>query len=139
MGPVRLERYGSALLEVFAQQSVMVPASQGKSAKEEAWLLFGEGRPLAEISQRVDRQPSTVIGYLEAWIGLEGGSEAWRWYAQSLVAENIQIQIDQICQQRPEISLRELFDDFHGAISFDQLRIGRAVYLRSWSAAHAGG
>ncbi len=139
MGPVRLSRYGDSLLAVFSHQDPAVPASQGKSAKEEAWLLFGEGRPLSEVALRVGRQPSTVVGYLEAWIGQEGGPEAWRWYAQSVVPEDTQAMISRSCQENPDASLRQLFEQFHGTVSFDVLRIGRAVCLKSRSAAHAGG
>lgn len=136
MGPVRTARYGADLLAMLQGEGPRARKT-APSAKEEAWLLFAEGMPLAGVALRVQRQPSTVVGYLEDWIAANE-TESWQWYCGSMLPADVGRHIGEACAQMPEAPLRELYDYFHGEYSFDTLRIGRAVHAKLGSAAHAG-
>ncbi|PSR28500.1 MAG: hypothetical protein C7B47_04855 [Sulfobacillus thermosulfidooxidans] len=138
MGPVKLNRYGQALIALCREVDEDKPqkASYGgrvKSAKEQAWSLFAEGLPVPEVAERVNRKPSTVIGYLEEWI-IQDQSRAWRWYGESLVPPQVQQQVEECLTRDPNQTLKSLFVALKGKYPYDQLRIARALVKRSRSA-----
>ncbi|AUW93014.1 hypothetical protein BXT84_02815 [Sulfobacillus thermotolerans] len=137
MGPVRIGRYGEELVSLLSTGEADAVSPPGmKSAKEEAWILFGEGMPLADIARRVHRQPSTVTGYLEEWIAASQSS-SWQWYCGSILPQSAQRAIVRACEEMPGATLRQLYEAFHGEYSFDALRIGRAIYQKLRGAAYA--
>ncbi len=139
VGPVKCARYGEALVALFRDAASTAPSeNMGTSAKQEAWALFMEGIPIAQVAERVDRKPSTVIGYLEAWIDQED-TMAWRWYGDSLVHPRIQKQVKSVLISDPSQSLKSLFSALGGQYSYDLLRIARALVRKSWSSTNMSG
>ncbi|WP_053961107.1 RecQ family ATP-dependent DNA helicase [Sulfobacillus thermosulfidooxidans] len=135
IGPVKLARYGQALIALFRQASEDKPIKTSdrvrvKSAKEQAWNLFAEGLPVPEVAERVNRRPSTVIGYLEEWI-IQDESRAWSWYGESLVHPEVQQQVEDCLTHDPNQTLKSLFIALQGKYSYDQLRIARALVKKS--------
>ncbi len=137
IGPTKFLRYGEMLLKLLKEDEIPPIPQRMKTAKEQSWDLFAEGVPVAQVASRVNRKPSTVIGYLEEWIACDT-TQAWRWYGDSMVHPQVTDQVAGVLSQNPEMTLKGLFAALNGQLSYDGLRIARAMVKKSWSTSHMG-
>ena len=137
IGPIKLARYGKDLLALLQHDPLSVRVESAKTAKEQSWDLFREGIPLDQVALRVNRKPSTVIGYLEEWIQYDT-TLSWRWYGESIVHPRVREKLEPILTQNPEMTLKSLFVLLKGEYSYGELRIALALIKKSWRSSHVG-
>ncbi len=134
IGPVKLARYGEellALLRPFAsgQTASGDPAELLVTPKALAIAMFREGVPIDEVTRRVARSHSTVVGYLVEWVE-SMDVEDWRSYVLRILPDALFATIAAEFQQRGADRLRPIFESLEGHCSYDTLRVAQAVFRR---------
>lgn len=128
VGPIKRDRYGSAIVSLFLSFGPGVPVTSMvvRSAKQQAFGLFREGVSLNEIAERVGRSPRTVFDYLLEWIGHDDEA-LWKVYAERYVSGET---YQKICLALNEgvTRLRELFNYFEGQYSYEVLSVARVWF-----------
>ena len=138
IGSVKLSRYGEDLVALLQRHQTSEMVQSAKTPKEQSWDLFSEGVPLVQVAARINRKPSTVIGYLEEWILLDS-TRAWQWYGDSMVHPQIREKIRTVLNQNPEMSLKSLFAALEGQYTYAELRIARAMIKKLRRSSDMGG
>lgn len=140
IGPVKLTRYGEALLAIIrpftnSQTVSSDPTELLLTPKTLAIAMFREGVPLDEVTRRVARSHSTVIGYLVEWISTMD-VEDWRRYVLRLVPPSLLATIVREFEKHGADRLRPVFEALGGTCSYDILRVVQAI-IRRQSLSHA--
>ncbi len=86
-----------------------------------AEALFEQGCSIEEAAEQVGRQPSTVAGYLAAWLTKQRRTDPSPW-----VSAEIMEKARQAFQELGDERLKPIFDRFDGEIPYWQLRICKA-------------
>jgi ATP-dependent DNA helicase RecQ len=133
IGKKRMEDFGETLVglvrdhcrrhevrsDVLAAAPIVAPVSSKlNAAKEQAFDLFGQGRPLAEVAAAIDRAVSTTAGYLQE-------------YVETVRPQSIAAWVDDATYQRIVAQLRHsvdrrmkpIFEKFNGEVSYDAIRL----------------
>ncbi len=134
IGPVKRERYGRELLEIlrpFASSAAMTsePSQILQTPKTVAMQMFREGFPIAEVEKRVARSRGTVMEYLQEWVQTRDPDE-WSSYVQRLLSTDTYRQILSAFQSLGTERLRPVYEALSGTVSYDALRVARAVFDR---------
>jgi len=87
-------------------------------AKERAFELFTQGRPIREIAATINRAESTTVQYLVEFIRAEGISDPSAWIDQQ-TAEKIQRAIRNVGSKQ----LKLIFEHLNGAVDYNTIRI----------------
>ncbi len=143
IGPVKLARYGQELLDVVrpfaSDQSVSGdPAELLVTPKALAIAMFREGVPLDEVTRRVARSHSTVVGYLVDWV-TNMDAEDWKSYVLRILPTSLFLTIVAEFNQRGSDRLRPVFEAMEGQCSYDTLRVAQAVFRRNSHPITTGG
>lgn len=133
IGPKKLERFGDAILALVRDHDVESAAGAlavgDDTAMARAFALFDNNLALPRVLTRIPRSAATVIGYLERWIAQANGDVA-RAYGFSLIhPENYQA-IRRAFQIEGDDRLKPVMDRLAGTVSYQDLRIARALYRR---------
>ncbi len=140
IGPVKLSRYGDALLALIrpfatSQTTSSDPTELLVTPKTLAIAMFREGVPLDEVTRRVARSHGTVVGYLIEWVSTMD-VEDWRRYVLRLVPSAVMATILAEFAKHGSDRLRPIFEALEGAHSYDILRVVQAI-VRRQSLSHA--
>ena len=84
---------------------------------EHAARLFAQRTPVAEVAAAMGRAPSTVSGYLEAWIDQNRPDSLEPW-----VTPDIYHQVASARLELGQTPLKPLFNHLGGAVSYEQIR-----------------
>lgn len=131
LGPVKLEQYGTELLEQV--QSVLATLPPTRLSKDEmvarAAALFAAGQTVAEAAATLERSPTTVYDYFLTWLALDE-TGAWKGAVRQVISPDDYRAIREACQQQEDGKLKPIFDRLEGRYSYEQIRVARAVMDR---------
>jgi ATP-dependent DNA helicase RecQ len=83
-----------------------------------AFELFDQGMSIAEVSQQMQRAPSTVLDYLCEYIAARKITDPTRWVEPEL-AEKIAV----VASYNDTGRLRPIYDALHGRVGYDAIKI----------------
>lgn len=108
---------GGPRLAAKATTPVQGPA-MASAARQQAFELFAQKKPLSEVCEAVQRAPSTIRDYLIDFIRQTGQTDAGPWVDQDAF-----VKVRLTRRSIPGDRLRPLYDALEGTIPFDDLRI----------------
>ncbi len=94
---------------------------RGAAARQVAIELYLQGRSLAEVSQTVQRAPSTTAGYVADYIAKQGICDPGPWVDEGLF-ERIAVAVQELSGDY----LKPLHEALAGDASYEQLRVAVA-------------
>ena len=95
--------------------------SSQSDAKRTAESLFREGRPIDEVTRRIGRAPSTVVGYLAEFLAQEGQLSPEPWLDEARFT-TIAAATEVVGAER----LKPIFEHLEGKFSYDEIRLAVA-------------
>ncbi len=131
IGPKKLESFGAAILDLV-QTHLAAPhpvAPTEDSARDRAFAFFDSAVAFSQVLERIPRTASTVISYLEQWMA-QADLEVASAYGFSLLRVE---QYNLICRAfavEGHERLRPVMDRLQSAVSYQDLRVARAIYGR---------
>jgi ATP-dependent DNA helicase RecQ len=132
VGPKKIESFGLELLAIVKAHAIspeVVPASED-SALARAFSLFESSVAFSQVLERIPRSASTVLGYLERWMS-QADIDVVRAYGFSLVKTETYDLIAEAFALEGDDRLRPVMDRLQGTVTYQDLRVARAIYRRS--------
>ncbi len=132
VGPKKIESFGLELLAIVKAHAIspeVVPASED-SALARAFSLFESSVAFSQVLERIPRSASTVLGYLERWMS-QADIDVVRAYGFSLVKTETYDLISEAFALEGDDRLRPVMDRLQGTVTYQDLRVARAIYRRS--------
>lgn len=132
VGPVKLARYGQAILAVVQGTAATGPPPPGgdESARGRAFFCFDQGMSLPEVADRVNRSVSTVVGYLEAWIWLAPLAES-RAYVRTLMSDAVYQRVEAAIRAEGPDRLAPIKERVGDGVDYPAIRVARALWRRT--------
>ncbi len=140
MGSKKLESFGDQILAMVRQQknaSDPVPASED-TAIARAFSLFDSNVAFSVVLERIPRSASTILSYLERWMAQADGAVV-KAYGGSLIHQDTYARICEAFTVEGDLRLRPVMDRLEERVSYQDLRIARAMYRRMKSVGPAQG
>ncbi len=134
IGPTKLKQFGAAVLAVVAEHAdpperpELADADDG-SERAKAFRYFNDHVAFSRVIQQVQRSPSTILSYLEEWIH-QASADVARPYALSVVPPERYHLIRAALLAEGGDRLKPLMDRLNGQVSYQDLRIARALWRR---------
>ncbi len=135
IGPAKLRQFGAAILGVVAEYAHasqplgLAKQEEDGSERGQAFRCFSDHVALSRVLQQVRRSPSTVLSYLEEWMQ-QAPVDVVRPYALSVVAPERYRLIRAALMIEGGDRLKPLMDRLNGQVSYQDLRIARALWRR---------
>lgn len=103
---------------VIAPATPRVKRVNQSEARANAMKLFAKGHSIEEVSERTERKPSTVVGYLNDYLEEEGVTDPTPWVEPFLMEK-----IEKAASEVGVGPLKPVFEYFEGEIPYDVLRL----------------
>ncbi|GMW00880.1 MAG: ATP-dependent DNA helicase RecQ [Candidatus Hydrogenedentota bacterium] len=129
VGQAKAKTHGTAFLHAICEyvgissdeaeiQSTRPKTGARHDRLEQAFDLFDKGYSIEDVSEQIERKPSTVSGYLEQYIEERGITDPTRWVAQSVFDR-----VREAASVMEERRLRPIYDALGEEVSYGEIRI----------------
>lgn len=140
LGPVKIEKYGQALLDVIhssrntsnsrfdsiakeTEAPILEPVKKKKEKKEKTWVItykmYKEGKTVMQIAQERSLTETTILGHLARYV--ESGDID----VHTLVSNDVIEKVSSYMRRRSggEVAMKEIFEYFNETISHGDIRL----------------
>ena len=140
LGPVKIEKYGQALLDVIhssrnasnsrfdsiakeAEAPILEPVKKKKENKEKTWVItykmYKEGKTVMQIAQERSLTETTILGHLARYV--ESGDID----VHKLVSNDVIEKVSEYMSSRNggAVAIKEVFEYFNETISYGDIRL----------------
>ena len=140
LGPVKIEKYGQALLDVIhssrnasnsrfdsiakeAEAPILEPVKKKKEKKEKTWVItykmYKEGKTVMQIAQERSLTETTILGHLARYV--ESGDID----VHKLVSNDVIEKVSAYMSSRNggAVAIKEVFEYFNETISYGDIRL----------------
>lgn len=140
LGPVKIEKYGQALLDVIhssrntsnsrfdsiakeTEAPILEPVKKKKEKKEKTWVItykmYKEGKTVMQIAQERSLTETTILGHLARYV--ESGDID----VHTLFSNDVIEKVSSYMRRRSggEVAMKEIFEYFNETISHGDIRL----------------
>ena len=140
LGPVKIEKYGQALLDVIhssrnasnsrfdsiakeTEAPILEPVKKKKEKKEKTWVItykmYKEGKTVMQIAQERSLTETTILGHLARYV--ESGDID----VHKLVSNDVIEKVSEYMSSRNggAVAIKEVFEYFNETISYGDIRL----------------
>ena len=140
LGPVKIEKYGQALLDVIrrsrnaanvravsvikeAEAPILEPVKEKKEKKEKTWVItyemYQQGKTVKQIAQERSLTETTILGHLARYV------ETGDINVHTLVSDDVIEKVSSYMRRRSggEVAMKEIFEYFNETISYGDIRL----------------
>ena len=140
LGPVKIEKYGQALLDVIhssrnasnsrfdsiakeTEAPILEPVKKKKEKKEKTWVItykmYKEGKTVMQIAQERSLTETTILGHLARYV--ESGDIDVHKLVSNDVIEKVSVYMSS--RNGGAVAIKEVFEYFNETISYGDIRL----------------
>ena len=140
LGPVKIEKYGQALLDVIhssrnasnsrfdsiakeTEATILEPVKKKKEKKEKTWVItykmYKEGKTVMQIAQERSLTETTILGHLARYV--ESGDIDVHKLVSNDVIEKVSVYMSS--RNGGAVAIKEVFEYFNETISYGDIRL----------------